>query len=223
MYCSPSILTHHLQEQLSKDLTSFYFEALHFTHHLQEQPPMKKRQLLSLALGSIIMTSASLVHALDLFRPPMDEDDLEIKITNNPNVLVAALLGKDSRIKVVPGSVKFIGTARQSATYTGFNLEPLPDRGFDSSYSRRLLASPRKAERITNPDGILLTTGTAEGVNSLNSSVNFNSIPKPKTGSNSLLEALIGAKTYDQNVLSFQFTTTVSSVNGVSADFVFGS
>jgi hypothetical protein len=38
-----------------------------------------------------------------------------------------------------------------------------------------------------------------------------------------LLEALIGAKTYDQNVLSFQFTTTVSSVNGVSADFVFGS
>ncbi|MDR2261015.1 MAG: choice-of-anchor L domain-containing protein [Azoarcus sp.] len=166
---------------------------------------MKKKPLIALALASIAMAATTLAHAL------------EINVTNNPHVLAAALLGNNSDIRIVPGSVKFIGTARQSATYTGFNLVPLPDR--HPSY---VLVSPTKSQTIINPDGILLTTGSAK-VNYFNTIVNYSAIPRPRTGSNALLEKLIGQKTYDQNVLTFQFTTASPSIDSVSADFVFAS
>jgi hypothetical protein len=74
---------------------------------------------------------------------------------------------------------------------------------------------------ITNPDGILLTSGNAN-MPATNTVSNFsNALPQPGTGSNAALTTLSGKSTFDQNYISFEFT--VNSGNAVGANFVFVS
>ncbi|MDO8862915.1 choice-of-anchor L domain-containing protein [Haliea sp. E1-2-M8] len=123
--------------------------------------------------------------------------------------LFAALLGPDSGINVDMTTLAFVGKTtvgeEQSATYTGMNL--VPDDGVGAT--------------ITNPDGILLTSGHAN-MPTTNTESNFsNSLSQPGTGSNAALSTLSGNNTFDQNFLSFDFT--LAAGNAVSANFVFAS
>jgi len=120
--------------------------------------------------------------------------------------LIPALLAPASGINVVGGSEAFQGSlaAAQSGTYTGFNLAPSTGVG----------------PTLTLPDGIVLTSGTADLP--LTNTVNqFNPV-FPGTGGNALLTALAGVSTFDANALSFDFTVDVGN-NAVSAQFVFGT
>ena len=129
--------------------------------------------------------------------------------TNAGDTLLAAVLAPGSGINVVSGSTTFVGRtttgSEQSATYTGMNLAPSSGIG----------------ATITNPNGILLTTGNAN-MPTTNTVNNFsNSLSQPGTGGNAALASLSGKSTFDQNYLSFQFT--VSTGNAVGANFVFAS
>ncbi|MDS4026071.1 MAG: IPTL-CTERM sorting domain-containing protein [Candidatus Contendobacter sp.] len=125
------------------------------------------------------------------------------------STLLAALLAPGSGITVVPGSLQFVGRTtgglEQSATYTGFNLAPSGGGG----------------ATVTNPNGILLTSGHANMPNTNTTNSFSNALSQPGTGSNPDLAALAGKSSFDQNFISFKFT--VSSGNAVSAKFVFGS
>lgn len=128
--------------------------------------------------------------------------------TNAADTLLNAVLAPSSGI-IVAGAPSFVGKttvgSEQSATYTGMNLAPSTGTG----------------ATITNPDGILLTSGHANmpATNTVNNFSNAKS--QPGTGSNAALVALSGKSTHDQNFLSFNFT--VASGNAVSASFVFVS
>ena len=129
--------------------------------------------------------------------------------TNAATTLLAALFAPGSGISVVSGSLQFVGKTtlgqEQSATYTGFNLAPSSGPG----------------ATITNPDGILLTSGNAN-MPTTNTVSNFsNALSQPGTGSNAALSALSGQSTNDQNYITFDFT--LASGNAVSANFVFVS
>lgn len=119
--------------------------------------------------------------------------------------LIPALLAPGSGVNVEAGSAAFQGslTAAQSGTYTGFNLVPGSGSG----------------PTLTLPDGIVLTSGTANLP--LTNTVNqFNPV-FPASGSNAALTALAGTNTNDANALSFNFT--VDTGNAVQAQFVFGT
>ncbi len=121
------------------------------------------------------------------------------------SVLIPALLAPVSGINVVAGSETFQGSlsAAQSGTYTGFNLVHGTGAG----------------PTLTLPDGIVLTSGTANLP--LTNTVNqFNPV-FPGTGGNAALSALSGTTTNDANALGFSFT--VDSGNSVQAQFVFGT
>ncbi len=129
--------------------------------------------------------------------------------TNAADTLLNAVLAPSSGINVVGGSVQFVGKttvgSEQSATYTGLNLAPSDGVG----------------ATITNPDGILLTSGHAN-MPATNTVSNFsNAKSQPGTGSNAALTTLSGKSTFDQNFISFNFT--VASGNAVTASFVFVS
>lgn len=129
--------------------------------------------------------------------------------TNAADTLLAALLAPSSGINVVAGSLQFVGKttagSEQSATYTGMNLAP--SNGIGAT--------------ITNPDGILLTSGHAN-MPTTNTVSNFsNALSQPGTGSNAALSALSGGSTNDQNYISFDFT--LASGNAIAANFVFVS
>lgn len=129
--------------------------------------------------------------------------------TNAADTLLAAVLMPGSGINVVPGSTTFVGRtttgSEQSATYTGMNLAPSSGIG----------------ATITNPNGILLTSGHANMPTTNTVNGFSNSLSQPGTGGNAALASLSGKSTNDQNYLSFQFT--VSTGNAVSANFVFAS
>ena len=125
--------------------------------------------------------------------------------------LLNAVLAPSSGINVVGGTLNFTGKTdagkEQSATYTGFTLTPSSGSG----------------ATITNPDGILLTSGNAN-LPTTNTVNNFsNNLVQPGTGSNTLLSTLSGKITHDQNFISFDFTLADPSQNAVSANFVFAS
>ncbi|GHT81700.1 hypothetical protein AGMMS49543_04830 [Betaproteobacteria bacterium] len=155
---------------------------------------MKLKLLSSLVLGAIAMTAATSVSALS------------ITTTNNAQALLDALLAPNSGINIVNGSLQYIGAANQGGTYTGLNVSPSDGVG----------------ATITNPDGILLTTGTANLPTTNTSSTFHGPSGGTGTGPNGLLTALSGISTVDQNVLSFQFTVD-SGVTALAADLVFGS
>ena len=124
-----------------------------------------------------------------------------------PEMLVEAFLGSNSGITVLPGTVEYIGADTQAGIYTGFN-------------------------QVQN--GILMTTGDA-----------LNRIAEEQfhysgdweeemekvhvvtgTGSNPQLASLATVsvnQTYDQNVLTFQFTVNDTSLNAISTSFVLAS
>lgn len=129
--------------------------------------------------------------------------------TNAADTLLNAVLAPGSGINVVAGSLQFIGKTtvgtEQSATYTGMNLAP--SNGIGAA--------------ITNPDGILLTSGNAN-LPTTNTVNDFsNALTQPDTGSNAALATLSGKSTFDQNFISFSFT--IDSGNAVGASFVFAS
>ncbi len=159
-----------------------------------------KSKLNTLALA---LTLALPVPAMALTITPVN--------TNAAATLLAALLAPGSGINVVAGTVQFVGNtvvgSEQSATYTGMNL--VPDSGAGGTAT------------ITNPDGILLTSGHAN-LPTTNTANNFsNALTKPGTGGNAALSALSGATTSDQNFISFDFT--LAAGNAVKANFVFAS
>jgi hypothetical protein len=120
--------------------------------------------------------------------------------------LSTAVLGTGSGITIVSGSETYQGNTAvaQSGTYTGFNLAP----------------SSGSTPTLTLPDGIVLTSGTANLP--LTNTVNqFNPV-FPGTGSNALLTTLAGTSTFDANAISFSFTVEAGKTS-VSAQFVFGT
>lgn len=119
--------------------------------------------------------------------------------------LVPALVAPGGGVNVVAGSEAFQGSLSvgQSATYTDFVLAP----------------SSGSTPTLTLPDGIVLTSGTADLP--LTNTVNQFNPAFPGTGANAALSALSGQSTFDANSLSFSFT--VDSGNAVSAQFVFGT
>lgn len=129
--------------------------------------------------------------------------------TNAADTMLNALLAPGSGINVVAGSLQFVGKTtvgqEQSATYTGMNLAPSDGIG----------------ATITNPDGILLTSGNANMPATNTTSSFSNALTQPGTGSNAALSTLSGNSTFDQNYISFEFT--VNSGNAVGANFVFVS
>ncbi len=119
--------------------------------------------------------------------------------------LIGPLLAPASGIAVEAGSATWQGNlaSGQSGTYTGFNLVPGSGGG----------------PTLTLPDGIVLTSGTAELP--LTNTVNqFNPVI-PGSGGNALLTTLAGSNTNDANALGFSFT--VAAGNAVQAQFVFGT
>jgi hypothetical protein len=119
--------------------------------------------------------------------------------------LIPALLAPASGITVQPGSETYQGNVPvgQSGTYTGFNLVPGSGSG----------------PTLTLPDGIVLTSGTANLP--LTNTVNqFNPV-FPGSGANALLSGLASSNTNDANALGFSFT--VAAGNAVQAQFVFGT
>lgn len=128
--------------------------------------------------------------------------------TNAADTLLNAVLASSSGINVVGGSLNFVGKTtvgeEQSATYTDMNL-----------------VSSGAGATITNPDGILLTSGNANMPTTNTTSSFSNALPQPGTGANAALSTLSGKSTFDQNFISFDFT--VDSGNAVTASFVFVS
>lgn len=125
--------------------------------------------------------------------------------------LSTAVLAANSGITIISGSETYQGNAAagQSGTYTGFNLAP----------------SSGSTPTLTLPDGIVLTSGTANLP--LTNTVNqFNPV-QPASGSNAMLGALNASAggtsvTHDANVISFDFTVEAGQTS-VSAQFVFGT
>jgi hypothetical protein len=152
---------------------------------------IKPGLLFSLLSGAVAMFAVSSAYALD------------ITPTNDADTLLDALLGANSGISIVPGSVQFVGASTQSGVYTDFSLTP-----------------SNGGVSITNPDGILLTTGSANLPLS-NTQPNFGEWLG--TGGNAQLTSLDGKSTNDQNYLSFSFTVDDPSLSAISTNFVFGS
>ena len=120
--------------------------------------------------------------------------------------LSSAVLGSGGGVAIVAGSQVYQGNAAagQSGTYTGFNLAP----------------SSGSSATLVLPDGILLTSGSADLP--LTNTVNqFNPV-FPASGSNAMLSALSGTNTNDANVIGFDFTVDPSKTS-VSAQFMFGT
>ncbi len=123
--------------------------------------------------------------------------------------LTNALLGGTSGINVL-GST-FVGNlaAQQSATYTDFNL-----------------VSNAGGPTIALPDGIFLTSGTAN-IPLSNTNSSFDPV-FPGTGSDTQVETLLAAalapssSTFDVNSLLIEFTVD-PGINSITTQFVFGS
>ena len=140
-------------------------------------------------------------------------------------LLPNALLASNSGINIISGTTTFTGrigdgsnpNTSQSAVYSNFNLVP-NNPGLPT---------------ITNPNGIVLTTGVAN-IPLSNTSSSFDhgdvGVSSPNTGSDLDLRAILAAANApstivnDVNILSFNFTVdNAQDQNSVIADFVFGS
>ncbi len=122
------------------------------------------------------------------------------------NDLTSAVLDASSGITVV-GATTFVGNTGipQQGTYVDFNLAP------------SITGSPT----LNLPDGILLTSGTADLP--LTNTVNQFNPATPGTGSDADLAALSGESTQDTNSIEFSFTLDDPTNNSIEAQFVFGT
>jgi hypothetical protein len=159
--------------------------------------PSQSRLAAAVLLASTFFLSAGSAFALTI--NPITSGDAAAQ-------LIPALLAPSSGISVVSGSAAYQGSTDvgQSGTFTGFNLAP----------------SSGSTPTLTLPDGILLTSGTAN-LPLTNTTNNFN--PEiPGSGSNASLSTLAGQGTNDANAISFAFTVSGPN-NAVRAQFVFGT
>jgi hypothetical protein len=118
------------------------------------------------------------------------------------------LLAPASGITIVGGTESFVGlvgagSVAQSGTYSGLSLVP----------------SLGGYPVITNPDGIFLTTGTANIALS-NTSDAFSNVRGGASDGD--LDLLLGGNSFDANILEFDFTVA-AGVTSIEADFVFGT
>lgn len=177
----------------------------------------KARQICTVCTGIMLALSTSQLHALTLDLIEGADDPLTL--------LPAALLGPGSGITIIPGSLSFTGrvgngvnpNTAQSAIYTDFTLTP-NNPGLPT---------------ISNPDGILLTSGVGN-VPFTNTNAEFDheeaGVPPPGTGGDPNLTAILQAAgivpplsdTNDVNILQFSFTVD-PGLTSVEADLVFGS
>lgn len=161
---------------------------------------MFTKMVASLAVCGMAASSQALT--LDLIETP-DDPIAELS---------AALVAAGGGVTIVGGSENFVGAvgdgtnanSAQSATYTGFNLVPNN-------------AGP---PTITNPDGIFLTSGTAN-IPLTNTNTSFDPFI-PGTGGDADLTAISGSNTNDVNIFEFDFTVAAGQTS-IEADFVFGS
>lgn len=160
-----------------------------------------------------ILLATVAVLSTTLVAPKTEAFDLDFFDTdNNLEDLVNALFAPSSGISLVPGSITFQGNigdginpnTAQSALYSNFSLAP----NFGSSPT------------LTLPDGIFLTTGTAN-IPRTNTVNNFS--VTAGSGGNAQLTGLSGTSTFDANVLTFQFTVDDPTNNSVQAQFLFGT
>jgi len=107
--------------------------------------------------------------------------------------MASVFLGDNSDITLVPGSAKYIGNYLY--------------QGGSTSDGGLVLSNGRFLEKIPG------YYGTFNGVNT-----------PANTGGNAALSALIGnTQTFDQNVLTFQFTVNDPSLDTISTSFIFAS
>ena len=106
-----------------------------------------------------------------------------------------------SGITIVAGTQRYIGAAAQGGEYTDAQFGP-----------------------ISLDDGVILTTGNANTLTGPLNTVNETS-DDTGTGGNADIDALRGmpGDTFNQTVLSFDFTLNDPSTNAVALDFLFGS
>lgn len=131
--------------------------------------------------------------------------------TGITDTLTNALLAPSSGITLGTATYQGVNTpnGQQSGTFTGFTLAP----------------SSGSTPTLTLPDGILLTSGSANLP--LTNTVNQFNPFTPASGANAQLGALSASaggtsSTFDANVLSFKFKLEPGQ-NSVSAQFVFGT
>ena len=129
--------------------------------------------------------------------------------TSDPLALVAALLGSNSQITPVAGSVQYLGAAGQGGQFHGFQFS-------DTSANIAL----------TLPDGVLLTSGNAaDAFSNTSNAVSTVTRSGGDPDLTSLLDSLPGGSdtfALDANALSFQFTTE-PGIKSITLRFVFGS
>jgi hypothetical protein len=144
----------------------------------------------------------SLAALVVLLSAPATASALTITPTADVTDLTNAVQAPASGITVSGSSLQ--GAANQSGTYTAFDLAP----------------SSGPTPRLTLPNGILLTSGTAN-LPLTNTVEQFNPV-FPGTGGNAQLSNLSGQPTFDANVLTINFTVAPGN-NAVRAEFVFGT
>jgi hypothetical protein len=136
---------------------------------------------------------------------------LTVTPTSDAATLINTLLGPTSGISIVPGSETLnLGTENQQGTYSGFSLS----------------STEAGQPTLGLPDGVVLTTGTAEFSTTTNTIDQFN-----VEGSTGPYQPLVDLATanglsetqFDSNVLSFDFTVDDPARNSVSASFIFAT
>jgi len=157
---------------------------------------MKSSIISSLILGSATMLAVSSAQAFtvqDYIPPPNSAHQGTATKEAEAAWLVNTLLGGNKDITVVPGS------ASNNGTYMYM--------GGATSDGRLVLSNGWFLQKIPGFHGTY--NGVATATN---------------TGSNAALSALIGGTpTYDQNVLTFQFTVNDPSIDSITTSFIFAS
>jgi hypothetical protein len=136
---------------------------------------------------------------------------LTVTPTNDAATLINTLLPPTSGISIVPGSETLnLGMENQQGSYSGF----------------RLSSTEAGQPALGLPDGVVLTTGTAEFSTTTNTTNYFT--VEGRTGP---YQPLVDQATanglsetqFDSNVLSFDFTVDDPTRNSVSASFIFAT
>jgi hypothetical protein len=114
--------------------------------------------------------------------------------------LGAALLVPNTGITLTGGA--YVGVDNQGGTYTGFDL------------------GPPTGQRLSIPDGVLLTSGLANDALGPNDSPFTTTLHN--TPGDTDLNTVVGFQTFDANSLTLTFTTDLAT-RSIIFDFIFGS
>lgn len=136
---------------------------------------------------------------------------LTVTVTNDATSLVSALLAPASGLTVVGGSeTLLVGAADQQGTYSGFNLS----------------STEPGMPTLSMPNGVVLTTGTAN-FSTVENTTNSFSVDSG-TGAYAPLVDLavsggLNTNQFNSNVLTFEFTVDDPTMNAVFAQFLFAT